>query len=88
MILQTLCTSCNKPIKIKTYAQTRPDLEMDKGEVMQLNCSNCGSNQNTHVNDVEAIVSQEMVLFGILISLFVEYISLLFAADIGNIPST
>jgi len=71
MKLRTKCTSCKDRIVFNESIKTRPDLEMKRGEVFQLNCDKCGSNQNTHINDVEAVENTSIILiaFGISILL-------------------
>jgi len=54
MKLVTRCKSCNKDIRIKSGASTRPDLQMEKGDEFNVNCQNCGKILKKHVNDVKA----------------------------------
>ncbi|MGY6650421.1 hypothetical protein [Wenyingzhuangia sp. IMCC45574] len=69
MKLQTSCPSCKKSIGIKSWAQTRPDLEMEKGEEFVLNCKYCATNQKIHVNEVVAEVNYIIIGIGILLGL-------------------
>ena len=66
------CKSCKAEIKINSNAPTRPELEMDKGEVIKVKCEACGLDQEKHVNDVRAIRDNKVIIGGLLISLLVS----------------
>jgi hypothetical protein len=78
-------TFCKSEISVKSFAIIKPDLEMDKGELIQLNSQNCGSVQNTHVNDVEVKISQGDIVGGILLLVMVTLVLILFLGAIGTI---
>ena len=84
----TPCKSCGYEIKIKSLAATRSDLEKDKGEILKLNCPNCGTNQERHVNDVKAKASKLLVIGAIVISVVVTAVVWTFLGAIGSISGT
>ncbi len=65
MKLVTRCQSCKKDIKIKSNAPTRPDLQMEKGDVFNVNCQNCGKIEKKHVNDIQAEPNNVLILIGV-----------------------
>lgn len=67
MKLYTNCQSCKKDIVIKSSAQTRPDLQMEKGEELTVNCLNCGKVEKKHVNDIKAESNSFILLLGLVI---------------------
>jgi hypothetical protein len=85
MVLLTYCTACKKEIKIKSNAETRPDLQMEKGETFLVNCSNCGKFEKKHVNDVSAEKSSIIILIGFGIGLIVTILFLIYLGLIGTI---
>ena len=54
MRLQTKCKSCSEQFKIKSKAQSRPDLIDELGEYFRKRCEHCGFDSEYHVNDVNA----------------------------------
>ncbi len=71
MRLYTDCISCKTANTVKSYASTRPDLAMDKGDEFKVNCTNCAKDQNKHVNDVYATENPIILIIGIVISIVV-----------------
>lgn len=65
MMLYKKCDSCKKENAIKSHASTRPDLEMEKGEIFKLSCAHCGKIQKVHVNDIRARQNNMIVIGGI-----------------------
>jgi len=85
MKLRTTCRSCNEFITFKESVSTRPDLEQTRGELVKLNCQNCGSNQKTHVNDIEAYENKELLLIAVLVGIIITAILLFLLGLIGTI---
>lgn len=79
------CKSCKTEIKINSNASTRPELEMDKGELIKITCQECGLKQEKHVNDVRAIQSIPLIVGGLLISLLTTFVLVSFAGIFGVI---
>lgn len=77
MKLYTHCKSCKEDITIKSDAQTRPDLQMEKGDEFSVNCLSCGKQEKKHVNDVRGEPNKQILLagfgIGVLISLGLFY---------------
>ncbi|MEL7123994.1 MAG: hypothetical protein AAFO07_31440 [Bacteroidota bacterium] len=88
MKLYTPCKSCGHEISIKSFAATRSDLEKDKGEILQLNCPECGTNQERHVNDVKAKASKYILIGAIIISVLVTAILWTILGAIGTVSGT
>lgn len=65
MKLYTLCNSCDTEIKINSGANTRPELAHKMGEKFQVNCPDCGINNERHPNDIRAKVDPNIILIGI-----------------------
>ena len=85
MNLRTKCTSCKKLIYFKESVATRPDLEMKKGETFMLNCEECGSNQNTHINDVEAVEDLRYLVMALVIGVLIAAVLFFLLGAIGTI---
>ncbi|WP_158975342.1 hypothetical protein [Cellulophaga sp. L1A9] len=85
MDLLTYCTACKRDIKIKSNAETRPDLQMEKGDTFQVNCNNCGTSEKKHVNDVRAEKSNLIILIGAGIGLLVTILLSVYLGLIGTI---
>ena len=71
MTLYTYCKSCKSQIIIKSSAESRAELEREKGNEFNVNCQNCGSLEKKHVNDVKAKPNKIIILIGISIGIFV-----------------
>ncbi len=65
MQLYTICKFCKKDISIKSRANTRPDLEKEKGEIFNVQCGSCHKNDEKHVNDINARDNNTFLLGGI-----------------------
>ncbi|MFD2825889.1 hypothetical protein ACFSYG_05355 [Leeuwenhoekiella polynyae] len=52
------CKFCKQSIPVKTEAQTRIQLAMQKGEKISCKCPNCNANQSIHVNDFKTQYSK------------------------------
>ena len=85
MILYTNCKSCKKDIKVKSSAQTRPDLQMEKGEDFTVNCMNCGKTDKKHINDIKAESNSFMLLLGLIIGIIMTIILWFFYGAIASI---
>lgn len=60
------CKSCEREISCRTEATTRVEFAMQDGETKKLNCKNCGSNTQFHVDELYAKeASTPIVLTGI-----------------------
>jgi len=85
MKLRTKCVSCKKMINFNESVRTRPDLEIIKGESFLLNCDLCGSNQNTHINDVEAIESNSIIFIASAVFFMIAFILWFVFGAVGTI---
>lgn len=74
MKLYANCDSCQEEIRVKSYASTRTDLEMDIGEFFRVSCKHCGSKQEKHVNDVRAKQSDIMIWGGIALGIILAIV--------------
>jgi len=66
MKLFTICSSCKTPIKIKSIASSRPELEHELGEYFTVNCPSCANNSKKHVNDVTARENEYVITIGVI----------------------
>ena len=48
------CKSCKNEIGYRTNANTRVEFAMHDGEIKKLNCKNCGTNTEFHVDELYA----------------------------------
>ncbi len=85
MKLITQCNYCSSEIKVKSYAPTRPDLEMHKGEKFKVTCSQCGRPQEKQANDVRAIASNIILIGGVVISIVVTVLLWKMLGAIGTV---
>jgi len=85
MNLYTYCKSCRKNIKIKSNAETRPDLQMEKGDEFSVNCQNCGIIEKKHVNDIKAEPNNIIIIIGIGIGIMATIILWLYFGAIGTV---
>ncbi len=85
MKLYTFCKGCKKETFIKSTAVTRPDLAHDKGEEISINCNNCGKRFAKHVNEIKAKPDPKILGIGLVVSIVVTAILLLFLGVIGSI---
>lgn len=83
MKIVTRCPSCREEVEIKANASTRPDLAQIKGETFGVNCSHCGKNFTTHVNDVSATVNQKFILMGWILGAVTTVVSIFFIGFIA-----
>ena len=74
MQLITHCDGCKEIIPVKSNASTRPDLEMEKGEVFVVNCQKCGKMNSRHVNDIYARINKWLMLGIVGVSLVVTLV--------------
>ncbi|TLX73441.1 hypothetical protein E9993_15105 [Labilibacter sediminis] len=85
MKIVTHCNSCKADIKIKTSASTRPDLQMEKGDEIKVDCLNCGNTENKHVNDFKAEPNQKLILISVGLGIVATAILWNFYGAIGTI---
>jgi len=85
MDLVTYCKSCKKKIKIKSNAETRPDLQMVLGDEFTVNCQNCGIMEKKHVNDIKAAPNKTIILIGVGIGILVTIFLWIYFGIIGTI---
>ena len=83
MKLYTNCKSCKAAINIASGAETRPDLQMEKGSEFKVNCTNCGKFDKKHVNDISASPNKTMLLTGIILGIFATIVLWFFYGAIG-----
>ncbi|WP_196888750.1 hypothetical protein [Aureivirga sp. CE67] len=90
MKLYTVCSSCKEEIKIKSFASTRPELQMEKGREFNVNCQNCGVFEKKHINDVKAEIGKLMLLIigfsGIAFAVFLFFFLGMISSLISFIP--
>jgi len=48
------CKSCNTDLSYRTSADTRVNFAMKDGEIIKVNCANCGNNNEFHVDEMTA----------------------------------
>lgn len=90
------CKSCKTEIGCKTEAHTRVEFAMQDGETKKLNCVNCGTNTEFHIDELYAkpsnmpIITVGLVfLAGIIFLLYQlffpenDYVIILFGLPIG-----
>ena len=85
MELVTNCSSCKKDIKVNSKAKTRPELQMEMGDEITLNCQNCGNLIKKHVNKVRAKVSNTMLLIAIGLGLVITVVLWIYFGAIGTV---
>ena len=83
MKIVSKCPACKEEVVIKANASTRPDLAQIKGETFSVNCSHCGKNFTTHVNDVYAISNQKIILMGWILGAVVTIVTIFFIGFIA-----
>lgn len=84
-MLYTCCKSCHENIKIKSYAITRPDLSMERGDEFNQMCSHCGATRKYHVNDVWAKQNKFVLLLVVIFSLILTVVLLFAFGIIGTL---
>ena len=52
------CKSCKNEIGYRTNANTRVEFAMQDGETKKMNCNNCGTNTEFHVDELYAQASK------------------------------
>lgn len=60
------CKNCTTEIGYSTNSYTRVEFAMQDGETKKLNCKNCGTNTNFHVDELYAKSSKMPYLVGTL----------------------
>jgi predicted nucleic-acid-binding Zn-ribbon protein len=56
------CQACQEEIYLKSSAQDRGDLAIERNEFFQIECLHCGERQEVHVNMIKAKKSQWIML--------------------------
>lgn len=85
MHLYTNCTGCKKELKVKSFAPTRPELIMDKGEQFKMNCNDCGKLLNVSVNDVKAKMNQSFIIVGVILGVLLVPILWIYIAGVSTL---
>jgi len=85
MNLYTHCKSCKKEIKIKSSSSTRPELQMEKGDELNVNCQSCGIMEKKHVNDIKAEPNKTIILIGVVIGILAAMILFIMFGIIGTL---
>lgn len=74
------CKSCSCEIAYRTDAHTRVEFAMQDGETKILNCKNCGTNTELHVDKLYAntskmplIITGLIILIGVPLTLFLIF---------------
>lgn len=83
MQLISNCDYCKEEIRIKSYASSRPALEMDKGERFEVRCEKCRKRQEKHVNDVRAKPSRLFITGGLIIGIVFTLVLWMFFGGIA-----
>ena len=83
--LITKCNFCSSEMKIKSYAPTRPDLEMHRGEKFKVSCNQCLRPQEKQANDVIAIASNFILIGGVVIGIVVTVLLWKMLGAIGTV---
>src|SRR5690606_13798067 len=78
------CKSCNNEVSFRTYANTRVEFAMQDGETKKINCKNCGTNTEFHVDELYANRSNMPYLMVALAILTIIIITLYFLFFIDN----
>ena len=87
MKLYARCKSCKNELKIKSNAQTRPDLQMEKGEELKLNCLNCGKVDKVHINDIRAEQNKRIILIGLIFGIIATIVLWYYFGAIGTVSA-
>lgn len=85
MDLTVFCKSCKKHSKIKSKANSRPDLVDSIGEYFNHKCKSCGSVHEYHVNQVKAQSSGSFI--GLIAGLLVIVLVTMFFWEKGWITN-
>lgn len=86
MKLYIRCTSCKKELTLKSSANTRPDLQMEKGAAeFQVNCMHCGKLFKAHVNDLRAESNVSVTLYSLLATVIIMVVLWFFLGIISTI---
>ena len=85
MNLITKCNNCKDLNKVKANASSRAELAKNKGERFNWTCSNCGSIEEKHVNDIRAKQDNRVIMIGVGISIIVTLVLLNIMGVIGTI---
>ena len=76
------CKNCKNEIGYRTDANTRVEFAMQDGETKKMNCKNCGSDTNFHVDELFAKRSNMpflMVALGVLLLVIITLYFLFFS---------
>lgn len=85
MTLYTYCKSCKTEIVIKSSAESRAELEREKGDEFNVNCQSCGNFEKKHVNDIKAKPNKIIIIAGIIIGILVTIVLWTYYGAIGTI---
>ena len=85
MILTTNCNSCRKPIRVTSVAKTRSELQMEKGDTLDINCEHCGTNSKKHVNDIFAEPNKLMLITGVVLGVMATDVLWAYYGAIGTV---
>lgn len=65
MKIYSPCQKCNEELSAKTLYDTRGEHAMRKGEVLELRCMTCNTDNNIHIDDFTARESREIKMFAL-----------------------
>ena len=85
MYLITYCNSCKAVNNIKSSTTTRPELEKEKGEEFNIQCTECLTSYKIHVNDVKATENTTILFGGIIMAIVITIFLWTFLGAIGTI---
>ena len=69
MRVETKCTQCPNKISFWSWSEDRVRLAMDKGEILEFTCKNCGAKDKYHVNRFRAEPNKYLLLGALLVLL-------------------
>jgi len=87
MKLQVKCTKCRENFNLKKTYSNRPDLIDALGEYFNLKCDSCSQTSEFHANDVTAVESISVNIFGSVAGVFIIIATTLFFWNKGYITN-
>ncbi|WP_103068917.1 hypothetical protein [Aquimarina sediminis] len=74
MRLEYTCSGCKKQNNYTPVAPTRGDLQMKVGDEVHVNCTHCDKMENKHINRIDAVVDNKIILIALVISAVVTVV--------------
>ncbi|MDH7447360.1 hypothetical protein [Aquimarina sp. 2201CG14-23] len=85
MKLEYTCSGCKKQNKYTPVVATRGDLQMKVGDEVNVNCGHCGKQDKKHINRIDGVVDNKIILIAIVASVIVTIVLWNFYGAIGSI---